>query len=70
MKTSELSSNELLEMLANACKTYYGSGGHHKAEMNKNRMVDYINELMKRKINAPTDKELLLKGIFNGIGSY
>ncbi len=66
----ELSDSKLISNLANATKTYYQAGGHNKAAMNKVKCTEYKEELVRRGMPVPYDKELLEYGVFNGDGSY
>lgn len=71
MKNKTPYTNEqLLQMLANATKTYYECGGHTKAEGNERKANKWKELLIKRRVHIPTDKELLEVGVFNGEGSW
>lgn len=70
MTIQGITTDTLLEWLANATKTYYGCLGHNKADMNRLRVKSYKAELQARAIKIPADDELLKTGIFNGDGSY
>jgi len=58
-----------LQKLANATKTYYGCGGHGKAERNDNERKRLTKQLKAEGQPVPTDDELLKMGEFNGEGS-
>ena len=61
---------KLLEQLANAYATYQQCSGHHKAEMNWRRVLQYKEQLTAKGIHFPPDRELGEMGTFNGEGSY
>jgi len=61
---------QLIQMLANAQTTYATCGGHHKAEMNRQRVVSYKKQLTDLGIDIPINKKLYEIGIFNGEGAY
>jgi hypothetical protein len=60
----------LLQKLANATKTYYNVGGHHKSRMNKEKKAEYEAALRDAGHEIPSDDELCKIGIFNGKGAY
>jgi hypothetical protein len=59
----------LFEWLRNASATYYGAGGHDKAERNKIRCELYSNELRKRGHDCPLGPDINADGELNGPGS-
>lgn len=62
-----LDTDTLLQHCANARTTWFGAGGHGKAEMNKRAYEALYAELQSRGI---TDKQMeAIKGHFNGDGS-
>ena len=69
----DIENNETEENLvmycANALKTYYGAGGHTKAQMNESRAEYWKSVLHKRGFRVPSNSELSEKGVFNGKGS-
>lgn len=67
MEQTETPEN-LLQFYSNAIKTWYGAGGHTKAEMNKHKSL-YWEEVLKRRGITIPDKKDLPEGIFNGPGS-
>ena len=71
MTTETTYTNEqLLQRLANATKTYYGCGGHTKADGNEREANKWKELLKERNVPVPTDTELLKVGVFNGEGSW
>jgi hypothetical protein len=66
---AELASDEdLIEMYSNALATYYGCGGHNKAEMNRIR-YEKLEEIIKsRRLSIPINAREV--GVFNGKGAY
>lgn len=65
-----ITNEKLLQMLANATKTYMGCNGHNKALCNKQRMKEFEAQLKDRGVNIPDDRQLSKNGIFNGEGAY
>lgn len=62
-----LDTDTLLQHCANARTTWFGAGGHGKAEMNKRQYEELHAELKSRGV---TDKQMeAVKGNFNGDGS-
>lgn len=70
MNQSTIKSQITIQELANAYKTYLCCSGHHKADMNERRVKEYTDDLLKRGITVPSEKELGELGVFNGQGSY
>ena len=73
----EISLDELLQCFLNARKTWYGAGGHTKANMNKYHAERYQTEILKRGGKDALDELLKQKdskgdvlGSFNGRGSW
>lgn len=64
-----LTIQELIQKLANATKTYYGAGGHGKADRNEMACKEYTKQLQEFGATIPTTDELLAMGEFNGEGS-
>jgi hypothetical protein len=80
LKDSEIkesSLEHLLQCYLNARKTWYGAGGHTKANMNKYYSELYLAEIIKRDGQSQLDELLKQKdskgdtiGSFNGVGSW
>ena len=60
----------ILEHLANAYATHQQCSGHHKAEMNWRKVLNYKEELDAMNVKYPSDRQLGEMGTFNGQGSY
>lgn len=60
---------ELVQMLANAFRTYNDALGHKKADRNDSMADEYRAKLKALGASIPSDKKLLEMGIFNGKGS-
>ncbi len=65
----DYSNFELLGFLANATKTYFGCGGHGKAERNGNAVKAFKAEFERRNLAIPNDDFLCSIGEFNGKGA-
>jgi hypothetical protein len=69
MELSEYSNEQLVQMLANARKTYYGALGHGKTYRNEMRMIRIREHLEQIGVTIPNDQQLDDMGQFNGDGS-
>ena len=69
MELSEYSNEQLVQMLANARKTYYGALGHGKAYRNEMQMIIIRKHLEQIGVTIPNDQQLSDMGQFNGDGS-
>jgi len=65
-----MEAKQIIQLLANAQKTYAGAGGHNKAEMNKLKVKEYKKKLKEMGEEIPEDEYLYKIGIFNGDGTY
>lgn len=70
MEKNKHTPGELIQMLANATKTYYQCSGHLKAHRNEMTANEYKEQLTALNTPIPSDDELLKIGIFNGEGSW
>jgi len=70
MTTTTMTAEDLIQMLANARKTYYGALGHGKTWHNQLLMDDYRKTLEGLGVDIPSNDELDNMGKFNGKGSY
>jgi len=73
----ESSLEHLMQCYLNARKTWYGAGGHTKANMNKHFSELYLEEIIKRGGKSQLDELLKQKdskgdmiGQFNGTGAW
>jgi len=64
-----MNTQETIQKLANATKTYYNCSGHGKAARNERLVNEYKKELSDNNITIPEDEELLKIGVFNGDGA-
>jgi hypothetical protein len=60
---------ELMQMYMNAITTYYGAGGHKKAESNKWLSEGYKEAMIELKMPIPSIEICFVLGQFNGKGS-
>lgn len=65
-----ISTENIIQQYANALVTYSNCNGHHKADMNREKIKEYAARLSELGIPLPNDIELFKIGVFNGDGSY
>lgn len=70
MEYGEESTEDLLQMLSNAYKTFGDCAGRSKADMNQGLIDDYRCELHSREVKIPHNDILYNQGFFNGKGTY
>ena len=70
MTTTTRTTEDLIQMLANARKTYYGALGHGKTWSNQLLMDEYRKTLEVMGVDIPSNEELDNMGKFNGEGSH
>lgn len=63
------SKSEIMHKYMNAKKTYWGAGGHGKAERNLAAAKYYIDVMNKYNIPIPPDNIATIIGSFNGEGA-